>query len=226
MGFAARSAGAVLLLALGWPGFAVAAPFTIGFTGVVTVLENPLFVSALNSVGVSVGETITGSYTLESTTPDLYPGQDLLGSYEFAVLDVAVTIGDYELTYDPTASQEGGNLVNITNSYVGGPGSDVYFVSAPVFDAPEVGVPPLFFALLLADNEKEAFSTDAITLVPTDLPQFEDNFFILDDATAGSELLIIGTFTSIFLVPEPSSVLLLGAGLAALGWIKRRGAGR
>ena len=221
MGFAARSAGAVLLLALaaGCPGSAAAAPFTIGYTVTVTSLD-PLFAGALNSLGVFVGGTIAGSYTLESTTPDLYPSQDDNASYEFAVLDAAIAVGGYGLTFDPSRF----NYVNIHDKIPGGAGSDLYLATVPMLDSPQVGAPPLDLVLMLADSEGDAFSTDAITLVPPDLSQYETNFFILLEGGTGSPY-VIGTITSLVLVPEPSSVLLLGAGIAAvIGLRRRRGA--
>jgi len=80
---------ATLIVASGFGAFSsgIAAPITYNFSG--TVFHSNTLVAG----DAPVGSTLTGSYTVETTTADSNPGDSSLGEYVNAVVSFSYTVG-------------------------------------------------------------------------------------------------------------------------------------
>ena len=217
-----------LLLAAGPP--AQAAPITFDFGGTVTSVDPALAGS------FAVSQSLTGSFTYESTSLPSSPGG---GNYFTALTALSFTVGTYSASFLgplPPPSQD------LKISVINLPGLDIFNVSAVTTDGltgpPAAGFAFSGFFFSLQDNTGTVFSSTALptslSLSSFDFPVFTLEFLDLDD----NEFAVEGTVTSLTLVPptgggnggnggappipEPSTVVLLGSGLAGLAVWKRR----
>ncbi len=196
---------AVLLAA---PVAAMAAPITFGFTGVVTSVNTPL------AVEFSVGESVVGNYTFESTTADADPGDVTRGHYDNAITAFTATFGgDYVVAM---------GLDNTILVYDGPTGNDVYIVDLvdPTAD-PVAGYNISAFTLTLIDNDSTVFTSAAIPLTPPDLSEFENDYSWSIFFNGDNEWIDI-KLTSLALIPEPGSITLLLCGLTGLFCLRHR----
>lgn len=187
--------GAVtFLLGTGTPA-ARATIVTFGFGGNITfVLDNQGRLGG----GVSVGDAFSGTYSFDSTTPDAAPGDSALGTYDDAILSVAGQAGS--LLFEGPAA--GLNYIQVQDNLLGAP-SDVYVARTEV----DVEQLLLDFSLGLLDPTGAAFSNDLLPLEPPPLELFSATFH-LQSETLGIN--VAGQVTSLTLVPEPGTAVLLG----------------
>lgn len=205
-----RLAGcAALLLALAAPA-AGAATLTVTWTGHVTSVD-----SALSST-FTVGDPASGSFQIETTTPDSDPAANH-GQYD-ALVNMSITLSG--ITATSAAPTLGG--LSIFDSAPG------VFVDGLEQDAgpwvgDDIGSLRFFSAngLNLEDQQSTAFTTDAI---PTslDLSQFEIRNFGLN-YFEGELLVQARAFADsiTFTVPEPGALALLALGAAGVA-LRRR----
>jgi hypothetical protein len=187
---------------------AVAVPITFSFTGIVTNVDSPL------AVEFSLGESVVGSYTFESTTADIDPGDPTTGHYDNAITAFTATFGG-----DYTVTQGLDNDIFVAD---GLPGNDVYslFLTNPT--APTVaGLSLGALSIGLIDTDSSVFSSDALPLTPPNLSDFEID---------SSGTIYLGSpnqtmdfqLTSLTLVPEPTTLALATLGLVGIGYRRRK----
>jgi hypothetical protein len=209
---------AVGLALLGAPREVLAAPITFTFTGTVTSIQ-----SARQGI-FDLTQTLSGSYTFDSLSPDLFPADPALGRYSPLVLNsLTFTIGSF------TGGRVGPNLVadriEVLNSQF-----DAYSARwVQVLTGPDgETLLPGFFAILLLADAGPALVSDTLPLTPPTLAEFRVatwNLILSPDATDFASL--AGHLTSLDLapVPEPATLLLFGTTATGLGlahWRQQR----
>jgi hypothetical protein len=212
-----RSQRALRLLALGFFVTALigltynqagATPITFGFQGNV--------ISVTSSLGgtFNTTQTISGSYTFESTTPNVFAPDPNFGAYSGALTALSFAVNGYTATL----GSGGTNNIIVLNDL----GQDRYQVNNGPFSGSSVnGFSPNFFALDLIDPTQTAFSTNLLPLVPPNLalfsttpPSRQITLSFID--TAGTNAFVIANLNSLTAVPEPSVLLLMVTGLVGL----------
>jgi len=187
---------------------------TINLTAEVTQVDD--LADGLLEGQVNVGDTITGSYTYDSTTPDSNP-LEAVGSYEHSSppYGINLSVGGFVFQTDPDNVYF---LVTIRNNHLG---CDGYSVRSYNNLSLSNGVWVEHISWQLDDYTATALSS---TDLPTTPPVLED--WAYSPAQLGIELGskgyagLYGEVTSVELVPEPGTVFLLGLGGLVL--IRRR----
>jgi hypothetical protein len=198
------SAAALLLLLVSPAG---AATITVGFTGTITFV--PMQIA---SGPFEVGDPITGSFQIDSATPD-GEAAPTEGSYEGAVSNLSFSFGGY------SGTGAGENELHMRDG--SGVQVDNFFVQSEVGGSDVAGFPAFHFLFDLGDTANTVFSSDGIP-ASLDLADFEIRNLILGFIDGNSVYNVSGTISSLtYDVPEPGALALLG--LAGLALAARRG---
>lgn len=191
---------------------AAAAPITFDFTATVTSISELGVFTGMT--GLSSGDTITGSYTFESTTTDTSASPNL-GTYDGALTSVSIVLGLVTLDYDLTSAST--NRVWALDDWNAGGLIDGH--------APQIGgasgstlggqtLTAATFAIYLGTSNLGAVTSDAIwTSAPgADLSGFDRYLSMpISGSNASGSFSIAATPSAI--VPEASTGALVGLGL-------------
>ncbi|WP_146372538.1 PEP-CTERM sorting domain-containing protein [Symmachiella macrocystis] len=173
----------------------------------------------------AVGQTVTGSYTFESTTT-ARAGSTSNAAFFDALTNASYSAGTY------TATTTGAPEIQVDNDVAG---NDRYGVVSSVPNgltgAAVNGIPLLFASIRLDDSTGTVFNNALNLPTSIDLNDFDSNEFILFFGAFEAETFVVsGELTSFEItgpsaVPEPSSFFLASigvVGLAVAGYRKRR----
>jgi len=183
-----------------------AEPVTISLSATVNYVDDPA--GALESK-INVGSIITGYYTYESTTPDSRPSEPSIAEYwhNASPSGISLTVGGFNFRTNPDNVNF---LVSITNNYSD---QDNYLLrsynNSPLSNGTLVG----HISWQLDDLTATVFSSDALPVTAPILSQWQFNHLRMDgDAIGGGTYLVDAAVTSVQLVPEPGTLLLLTLG--------------
>ncbi len=185
-----------------------AAIITIAIEGVVDSVVDPL--GKLNS-SIGTGSTILGTYSFDTTAPD---SSDLssVGDYrqEGTSTQIAITINS--LTFASVVGTPNYTIGIINNKL----GRDRYYVGSTTnMNTNSLSIAEISWNL--EDHTESAFNSIDLPLTPPDLSNWDINSFrISENACAEENFDIYGHITSAVLVPEPTLISLLAAGLLAI----------
>jgi len=163
---------------------------------------------------INVGSTITGYYTYDSTTLDSSPSDPTQGNYWYysSPAGIFLTVGGFNFGTNPDNVNF---LVSIGNN---ASGQDNYLVrsynNSPLSNGALVGN----IDWQLDDHTATVFSSDVLPVTEPVLDQWQTNVLSIYGGGA-DDFFIDADVTSVQLVPEPATFLLLTAGVLIL---KRR----
>jgi hypothetical protein len=157
---------------------------------------------------IADGTAFSGTFSFDTSTPDLLPGDPSTGSYSIgAPADMTVQIGSHMFNASDSL------FIGVLNSFV-----DQYSVLAGGLFG------DLTLELFLQDSSGTAFASDALPLSPPPLDSFAQKDFHLDAMVSGGELQVDGQLTALTgqTVPEPSTHGLIVAGALILFLLSKR----
>jgi hypothetical protein len=182
----------------------------IGFTGLVDSVTDPC---NLLENGVHQNDPITGFYIYDSTTPDTNP-LPIYGTYSYsgAPYGISLTIVSVTFQTDPLNVNFSVSVANDNQ------GNDSYSIISYNNLTLVNGVIVDNLSWDLVDNLGTAISTTDLPITPPDLSKWPFNNLYIYGGIGGTPpcfdepFQINGHVTSVYLVPEPATLLLVGIG--------------
>jgi len=178
-----------------------ATPITIQIRGNVTATSG---VGLPNTI--HVGDIFTGIYTYDSLTPDskVSPNQ---GEYQHkAPSEIRIFLGGYEFITKPSD----GFLMRIYDDFTesGGYSYDGYYIRGfGTSGIPNISLYAIYWNL--KDTKQRALSSDVLPVTAPVLSDWNRSDFQINSPNIFA---IDGNITQAVLIPEPTSMLLLGLG--------------
>jgi hypothetical protein len=191
---------------------------TIAIEGVVDYVNDPF---GLVAGEITAGGAITGTYTYDLTTPDSNPLGEV-GDYEHrsAPSGIRMSVGGHDFTTDP------GN-VNFLIETIDNYGGDAFLLVSYNNLFPLEGIIFTNISWTLGDDTENAFSSASLPTTAPNVLDWDYNFLQIggsdsDIRVPGMKSFgMAGHITSAVVVPEPTTVFLVGLGMA--GVRRRRG---
>jgi len=187
----------------------------IGLRGEVTYIDQSAY--DLLEGHVELGDTLTGTYTYDSQTPDSNPLSGVGDYYQdSAPCGIRLEAGGIVFESDPDILDF---LIELNDNHVG---QDNYLLRSynnlPLANGVEVD----HISWQLDDPSCTAISSDALPLGPPVLADWQYQTLMINLGFKGGAILR-GEVTSVWLIPEPATVLLLGSGGLLVLRKRRRG---
>lgn len=213
------AAGVLAILAgvaLWLPPGAQAVPITFNFTGINSGLS-----PSLAGGPVATGDTLTGSYTFESTTVGTGGGCSAVSGqcdYFGAITALNFTVG----SYTGTGNVGDTNIISVLNDFSSP--MDAYTVVNSFTGASINGFQPDIFFFVLVDPSTAMFSGTALPTAPPSLIGIGNRNFQINyqNNLTGQTGFINGSIISLTAVPEPPTAWLFGLGIGLLALWKVR----
>jgi hypothetical protein len=183
-------------------GPAQAALLTYHFGGVITSVTDPT--AALDGA-VKLGDSFSGSYSLDSATPDTYPQNAVLGRYISAGAHMDLNVGS--IVVNATGD---GLLASVWDDDSNWDGFD--FTSAPL-TVGQVVVDE--FGVALTDSTSRAFVSDALP-ASLDMTAFDGRGFSFNGYKPGGGRFFVDGSVTYFVAPEPDMLILVSLAVAPL----------
>jgi hypothetical protein len=183
---------------------------TFNFTGTVTSVDTQL------SGQFNTSQTLSGFYTFDSNTADIDADFNI-GNYLKSLISLSVTIGNYTATLGLTPF----NWITVWNydPIDGVPFIDAYSVRSDKMTGNSInGLDPIQFVLTFYDTTHNMINSDDLPLLPPNIPNYRHswNLGFAQIDTPGTRADVFGEITSLTLVPEPATILLISFGLIGL----------
>ncbi len=177
---------------------AQADPVTWAFEGEVTLISDPLDILEQK---VKVGSHLSGSFTFESSTPTTVPGP---GFYKDAVTDVFGILGSI-----PFAGPAGApnRIVIWDGSFTSD--ADSFLMTSSI----SIAQTTAFLQISLADSTGDAFQSISLPFLPPSLDQIDIDGAFFNIGTSSESFGVNGDITRLVFVPDPTTLLLLSAGV-------------
>ena len=209
-----------LTVLFGLAGRSLATPVTYSFSGNIVGTAG---LSAFN-----LGDTISGTFTYDPAATDTVPGDPNVGIYNQPYsLNMSVNSG----AYLATAGQHESIVLNDSTTKSFGKTVDSFdaFSSKLRGGTPSGamvdGLELIDMGLIFLDYTHTLYTDDSLptslSLASFDSLQFRLGFGPSAPGSLPTNV-VIGTISTLQTVPEPSTLLLLGSGLAGLGFVRRR----
>jgi hypothetical protein len=165
---------------------------------------------------ISAGNLITGYYTYESTTPDSEPSV-YDGIYEHTSIPYGMSLTAGGMTFQTNPANVN-LIIGLTNNYYGEPW-DYYRVTSYNNLVLDNGVSVDQLHWQLDDYPGTVLSNDALPTTPLDLSQWQTNSLSISGGIypfppEGDKTLFLirGHVDSVYLIPEPATIILFGIG--------------
>lgn len=197
---------------------AKAALVTFQFTGEISSVTPTLGTAR----GISTGQPFSGSYTFETTTPDL-DGSSNRGRYQ-GITTFNVNMAGQAIVLPQTPIQQNNGIFIFDNE---GAFRDRYSLNADATGIEASGWRFQQMRLDMLDPSQNAFNNDSLPSTPPSLSSFAQRSasFTFVNRDASGNLLGFGSVesqvTSLTAVPIPATLLLFGTGLTALTGLRR-----